>query len=100
MSRPLKIVIGLVSFITILIVCLIIKYNVTFGKTIFQKSTMVGCMNSAIKKYGFDKSKQYCECTLGKLFEKYSDEEIRYDYDNIEKNEIELIRNCVKENLK
>ena len=42
----------------------------------FEREMYIGCYSNSKMYLGADKAKEYCLCTINKLSEKYSDEEI------------------------
>jgi len=42
----------------------------------YEKELYVGCFKKSIAYIGLDQAKNYCTCTVDKLSEKFSDEEI------------------------
>lgn len=83
MNKPQKIVVGLLIGILALITIVTYRYNLTFGETVYDKSLMAGCMYKVLRSENYTESKNKCECFIGNLIEKYSEEEIRNDIDKI-----------------
>jgi hypothetical protein len=99
MNRNLKIVIGLFLVFIIMIATLMFRYNINYGNSLFQKSMMVGCMFHALDNLNHEKSKTFCECTISKLLEKYSDTEIKSRNLEVVKEEKKIIKDCANELL-
>lgn len=96
MNKAIKIILILFFIIGSAIGFLIYRYNLSYGETVFQKAMMLGCMQKTLKDKNHTKSKNTCECVIGSLFEKYSENEIRQKLDSIKKNRSELFSDCSK----
>jgi hypothetical protein len=75
------------------------RYNLKFGRTIQQKSMMVGCMNKMLSETDFTKSKNICECRIGFLITKYSEDILKKDlkYDQILSTDSIRLAACYKQ---
>lgn len=99
MNRIQKVILGLLVGFLSLFVIVVYRYNLTFGETVFQKSMMAGCMSKILKTEDFSDSEDKCECLIGSLVEKYSEEEIRNNIDQIKLKDKILFDKCRSENV-
>lgn len=94
MNRIQKVLLGLLIAYLSLILITVYRYNLNYGDTIFQKSMMFGCMKTVLKIKNLEESKEKCECAIGNLTAKYSEEELRGDFEDIKAKDKNLFDNC------
>jgi len=80
-----KILIILFSILVFLFIGVYFLFNLSYGKSFYQKGLMAGCINNLLLEHGFYKSKNTCECMFDFITTKYSDEKINNDLE-FEKN--------------
>ncbi len=98
MNKPQKIILGLLIGILALITIITYRYNLTFGETVYDKSLMAGCMNKVLQSENYTESKNKCECFIGTLVEKYSEEEISNNIGKVLSENKSLFDKCLAKN--
>lgn len=97
MNKTSNILLSIFIAFFIVVIFIIYRYSLDSGNSMVQKSAMVGCMNEGLKKHDYTEVRKYYDCTLSYLFSKYSDEEMRNNFNKIGENENEVIANCMNE---
>ncbi|TXK80358.1 hypothetical protein [Mesonia sp. K4-1] len=96
MRKVKKILVILFLVIISLFTIMYLRYNVSYGNSIFEKSMMIGCMHRALSDFNYSSSKKTCECVISKLRNNYTEEEIKKNSDQIIKNSKSIFIDCTK----